>query len=102
MSSNLDAISKVFDQATPLFFALGASERQSIIMHLAEEESMSVGQLARLSTLSRPAISHHLKILRAAHLVAVEKRGTENWYSLTMEDSLELLKKFVVEVEQCV
>ena len=31
---------------------------------------------------SQPTVSHHLKILRQAGLVTVEKRGTNNWYAV--------------------
>jgi len=51
--------------------------------------------------LSRPAISHHLRVLRQAGLVRIRRRGTENYYSLTIDAALALLKRFVFEVENC-
>ena len=36
-------------------------------------ERLTVGQIAEVSTLSRPAVSHHLKILRAAGVLEAEK-----------------------------
>ena len=101
MASKLKQIEKTFDLATPLFFALGEPARQKIILLLAEKSALNVGQIAEQSHLSRPAISHHLKILRRAALVSVQARGTENLYSLTMDDALGLLKRFVREVEDC-
>ena len=31
---------------------------------------------------SQPTVSHHLKVLREAGLVTVEKRGTNSWYAV--------------------
>lgn len=102
MASNLDNIAHSFVESTDLFFALGERARQQIIMLLAEVEHMNVGQLAERLPLSRPAISHHLKVLRQAGLVQVQKRGTEGLYSLSMDRALETLKRFVREVETCI
>jgi DNA-binding transcriptional ArsR family regulator len=102
MASNLDNIARSFDECTDLFFALGETARQQIIMLLAEVEYLNVGQLTERLPLSRPAISHHLKVLRQAGLVTVQKRGTEALYSLAMDDALAVLKRFVKEVEDCI
>jgi ArsR family transcriptional regulator, arsenate/arsenite/antimonite-responsive transcriptional repressor len=101
MSSNVDAIAVTFTLATPLFFALGEPARQRIILVLAEVEALNVGELTSLLPLSRPAISHHLKVLKQAGLVTVVQRGTENRYSLAFEDALALLKRFAADVEAC-
>ena len=101
MASNLDNIAASFAESTDLFFALGERARQQIIMLLAEVESMNVGQITERLPLSRPAISHHLKVLRQAGLVEVQKRGTESLYSLTLDNALATLKRFVQEVEAC-
>ena len=44
---------------------------------------------------SQPTVSHHLKILREAGLVTVEKRGTNNWYA-TVPGALEALRGVLV------
>lgn len=41
---------------------------------------MRVGELAALARLSRPATSHHLKILQDAGLVDHYQQGTKNFY----------------------
>ena len=43
---------------------------------------MAVGELARLLPVSRPAVSQHLKILKAARLVRDQAEGTRRIYSL--------------------
>ncbi len=50
-------------------------------------------EIANESTLSRPAISHHLKILRDQKLVQIEQKRTQRYYSLALSEAVELLKK---------
>lgn len=90
---------RVFRNCLPLFQAFGDVGRQDIILLLAEVESMNVNQIAEQLTLSRPTISHHLKTLRHAGLVSLERSGTENFYSLQVDDAVVLLKELVVQVE---
>jgi DNA-binding transcriptional ArsR family regulator len=101
MSVPIDQVARTFEQCTPLFFALGETPRQQILLLLTENESLNVGQLTERLPLSRPAISHHLKILRQAGLVDLQQAGTENRYFLTVDPAIELLEKFVFEVKAC-
>lgn len=39
-----------------------------------------MGEIARGTNLSRPAVSHHLKILREAGIVKMRREGTRNYY----------------------
>lgn len=94
-------VARTFARCTPVFFALGDETRQQIILLLEKADSLNVTQLAGKLPLSRPAISHHLRVLRQAGLVAVRKQGTENYYFLTIDAALALLKRFVDEVENC-
>ncbi|WHY00274.1 metalloregulator ArsR/SmtB family transcription factor [Neobacillus sp. DY30] len=90
---------KVFRSCIPLFTALSDPARQDIILLLAEQENLSVNEIAEHSTLSRPAISHHLKILREQNLVQIEQKGTQRYYSLSLDNSVELLKELIHTVE---
>jgi|SRR6266478_4042839 ArsR family transcriptional regulator len=94
-------VARTFAQCKPVFFAMGDDTRQQIIMLLEKAESLNVTQLAKKLPLSRPAISHHLRVLHQAALVGVRREGTERYYFLTVEDALALLKRFVAEVEDC-
>lgn len=101
MSIPVDQVARTFSACTPLFFALGEAPRQQILLLLTEHESLNVGQLTERLSLSRPAISHHLKVLRQAGLVDLQQAGTENRYFLTVEPAIELLERFVSEVKAC-
>ncbi|MDQ0484216.1 ArsR/SmtB family transcription factor [Guptibacillus hwajinpoensis] len=98
-SGHQEAI-QLFRKSTPIFQALGDTYRQDIIMVLSEHDSLSVNEITERSTLSRPAISHHLKILREVGLVSVEKKGTTRFYSLQLEDGVTTLKKLLDKVEE--
>ncbi|GEN95933.1 hypothetical protein PET01_19830 [Pediococcus ethanolidurans] len=43
---------------------------------------MRVGELTTRTHLSRPAVSHHLKILKEAKLVSIRKDGTKHYYAV--------------------
>ena len=39
-----------------------------------------VGEIAEKTHLTRPSVSHHLKILKEAGIVAMRSEGTKNYY----------------------
>ena len=95
-------LQKQFHCCMPLFIALGDKVRLSIVELLTESavrsedpqgtidfegHAMNVNEITRRTSLSRPAISHHLKILKDAGLVGVRQDGTANYYYLTLRDS---------------
>lgn len=61
--------------------ALGDPTRQQIVMVLSRER-VNVGQLSERFPLSRPALSHHLKVLSDAGLLVQERVGRERVYRL--------------------
>ena len=63
-----------------VFSALGDPVRLSLLAALAEGPKPVHG-LAGLFTISRPAISRHLKVLKDAGLVREVKAGRENHYA---------------------
>jgi ArsR family transcriptional regulator, arsenate/arsenite/antimonite-responsive transcriptional repressor len=101
MSIPTEQVARTFADCKPLFFALGETPRQQILLLLTQNEHLNVGQFAERLPLSRPAISHHLKILRQAGLVDLQQVGTENRYFLTVDAAITLLEKFVAEVKMC-
>ena len=90
----------VFRAYISLFQTFSDPARQDIILLLAEHETLSVNEIADQSLLSRPAISHHLKILRDNRLVQIEQKGTQRYYSLSLETSVEQLKELIQLVEE--
>ncbi|MFC0522905.1 ArsR/SmtB family transcription factor [Pontibacillus salicampi] len=95
-----ELIEELFRANTLTFHALGDTARQDIILLLDKHDRLNVTEITEHSPLSRPAISHHLKILRDAGIVGIHKEGTKRYYYLTIEDSVQLLKELVLEVEK--
>jgi ArsR family transcriptional regulator len=88
-----------FRACAPVFNALGDKYRQDIMMLLAKDERLNVTQIADRMPLSRPAISHHLKVLMQANLITLERVSRENFYSLSLDVALADLRKFVEQAE---
>ena len=67
------------------FKALADPTRVAIVNLLAGAPELCVCVFVDQLGLSQPTISHHLRILREAGLVNVERRGTWAFYSLAGE-----------------
>ena len=63
-------------------FAALADPTRCRVLEMLHERPMPVHELAAAFSISRPAISRHLRVLREASLVREEKQGRENLYSL--------------------
>jgi DNA-binding transcriptional ArsR family regulator len=64
------------------FAALADPTRRQIIELLASKGELSATAIAGEFSSSPPAISQHLKVLREAHLVVMEKRAQQRIYRL--------------------
>ena len=72
------------------FKALADPTRVAIINSLSAADEVCVCNLTETFELSQPTISHHLRILREAGLVASSRRGTWAYYRLVPEALAEL------------
>jgi DNA-binding transcriptional ArsR family regulator len=63
------------------FAALSDPTRRAILK-LLREGSRSAGDIAAAFELTKPTLSHHFRVLRAAGLVRAERRGTSIVYTL--------------------
>lgn len=65
-----------------VFYALAEPNRRNIIETLASQGELSASAIADKFKITSAAISQHLKVLREANLVRVEKRAQQRIYSL--------------------
>ncbi len=63
-------------------FAALADDTRRAILRLLRGGSLPAGAIAEAFELSKPTISHHLKVLAEAGLVRWERRGTSIVYTL--------------------
>jgi len=77
-----------------VFKALADSNRRKILS-LLREKDMTAGEIADFFNISKPSISHHLNLLKQAHLVIDERQGQNIVYSLNTTVFQELLGFFL-------
>lgn len=81
-------LAKEFDACRRAITALGDENRQQIILALLRQYSgMRVGELTQCTNLSRPAVSHHLKILKDAGIVSMFKVGAMHFYHVDANET---------------
>ncbi len=85
-----------------VFKALADANRRKILRLLAKKDSMTAGEISDQFTISKPAVSDHLKILRNAGLIYAEKDGQFIRYQLNatvLQEMAALLFDFL-KIEQ--
>lgn len=61
------------------------------ILHLLRKEEMTAGDVAAQFDMTKPTISHHFAVLKAAGLISSRREGQTIWYALNttvLEDVL--------------
>ncbi len=88
----------------PYMLTLGDEMRQRILLILAEAgtDGMDVADITAKTHLSRPAISHHLKILKDTGMITSHKKGTQVYYFIYIQNVLDKLKDLLMSVQNLV
>ncbi|AUI77249.1 MULTISPECIES: ArsR/SmtB family transcription factor [Lactiplantibacillus] len=89
----------IFKAGVPIFTILQDTHRQQILVMLCRTDQMTVNQITAQVALSRPAVSHHLKLMLDAGIVAVNQTGTERYYRANMGPTLKLLRELTASLE---
>ena len=63
------------------------------ILSLLRDQELAAGAIADEFDVTRPAISHHLRVLREAGLVTERRNGQNRFYSAN-RDGIEVLKEW--------
>ena len=102
IAEHAELIRAQFTASRRLFTAIGDETRQAIILTLMESDcnGIRVGEITRKIHLSRPAVSHHLKILLDANMVGVTKQGTMNFYWLNLDAEWDTLVALISNIEK--
>jgi DNA-binding transcriptional ArsR family regulator len=73
------------DAARTAAFSALADPTRRAVLDLLRAGTRPAGEIARSFTVSRPAISRHLAVLRRAHLVEERREGRQRLYQLNPE-----------------
>ncbi len=80
---DIEEFSEKFKSCRRILLALGDTNRQHLILtmiRMGSCEGVRVGDITEKTHLSRPAVSHHLGILKEAGIVKMRREGTKNYY----------------------
>lgn len=85
---------------TKILTAIGDETRQYLILEMMRFEDCNgvrVCQITERTKLSRPAVSHHLQILKDAGILKMRKEGTKNYYYFDPE--MESFEKLIAALQ---
>ena len=101
----IELIKEDFKNVQSLLTVVGDETRQQILLVLMEtrcSDGMKVGEITAKTHLSRPAVSHQLKILKNLGIVKFRSEGTKNFYYIDVSHNREMfgrMKKMVVDLD---
>jgi len=94
------SIPKAWRNIAKVYTALGDEHRQRILLTFERGEHLNIGQIVEVSTLSRTAVSHHLRILREAGVLSSEKQGKEVYFWIDKDFLVEAMETVVEYVRR--
>lgn len=89
-SEEMKQLAAEFRSCQDAFIALGDETRILMVvrmLEMGENGGVRVGEICRMASLSRPAVSHHMHYLKASGIVKVRKEGTKNYYYLDAKNA---------------
>jgi DNA-binding transcriptional ArsR family regulator len=89
------------DRALETVLAAVEPTRLKILLMLGRRKSMSVGEVAAEFKITRPAVSHHLKVLKNCGLVTASRDGQEIYYTVQMQRIVGILRVLANSLEAC-
>lgn len=103
-AKEIAALAQEFKAAQKVLLALGDENRQHLIvemMQMGDCFGVRVSDITARTHLSRPAVSHHLQIMRDAGIVQMRREGTRNYYYFDAEpDALNQLAALLAHVQR--
>ena len=100
MYKEVAVLAEKFASCTKILTALGDETMQHLILEMMRSGNCSgvrVCEITEKTNLSRPAVSHHLQILKDAGIVKMRKEGTKNYYYFDPE--MESFEKLIAALQ---
>ena len=82
-SRDIQRLAEEFESCRKILLAFGDENRQHLILEMMQMGKCGgtrVGEITAKTHLSRPAVSHHIRILKESGLVKLRREGTKNYY----------------------
>ncbi|MDY3828403.1 MAG: metalloregulator ArsR/SmtB family transcription factor [Clostridium sp.] len=103
ITEDVEKLSTDFKSCQKILCALGDETRQHLIlemMKIGKCSGVRVGEVTEKTHLSRPAVSHHLQILKEAGILKVRKKATMNFYYF--DPDMESFEKLIEVLEKAI
>ena len=86
LTKEIEDLAVSFEACHKTLSAMGDETRQHIILEMMRMDyrGSRVPDITERTNLSRPAVSHHLQILKAAGIVKMRKEGTMTYQGTTL------------------
>lgn len=100
MHDQVSLLADNFASCSKILTAIGDETRLHLIlemMRLGRCSGVRVCEITEKTNLSRPAVSHHLQIMKDAGIVKVRKEGTKNYYYFDPE--MESFEKLIATLQ---
>lgn len=101
---DIGSLAREFASCQKLLLALGDENRQHLIlemMQMGQCSGVRVGAITERTHLSRPAVSHHLGILKDAGLIKMRREGTKNYYYFDADtQALDSLLQMLTHIQE--
>ena len=82
-----------FKNTADIFVALGDEHRQRMLLAFEKGEKLNILQIVSTTTLSRTAVTHHLKVLHQSGVLNSEKIGKEVYFWINTEVVTDALQR---------
>ena len=82
-SNEIKQLAEEFGACQKILLALGDENRQHLILEMMKMDEcggVRVGAITEKTNLSRPAVSHHIQILKEAGILKMRREGTKHYY----------------------
>lgn len=82
-SKEIKQLAEEFESCQKILLALGDENRQHLILEMMKMEDCNgvrVGAITEKTKLSRPAVSHHIQILKEVGILKMRREGTKHYY----------------------
>ncbi|MBS6373857.1 MAG: winged helix-turn-helix transcriptional regulator [Erysipelotrichaceae bacterium] len=83
LDQDVECLSTEIKACQKILTAIGDETRQHIILVMMQTKGcfgLRVNDIAENTNLSRPAVSHHLQILKKAGIIKMRREATKNYY----------------------